>query len=94
MTKIYEVLVDGAKVGEVSGDFANPASPVRFDGGSTPFQVADARCRPLEAAKMILKWHYQTLGESLCKMMISGETAGRVVVVESLFGGVDMMRSK
>jgi len=55
-TNVYNILVDGDVVATMSGDFSQASSPLLFDGDSTPFQVADARHRPKDAAEMLLKW--------------------------------------
>tara|TARA_R110000868_G_scaffold42219_2_gene143294 strand:- start:277 stop:471 length:195 start_codon:yes stop_codon:yes gene_type:complete len=52
------------KTGErlwIKADFAQASSPIsiswdKVEWFGTPFQVADARHRHLEAAKMVVKW--------------------------------------
>lgn len=37
-------------------DFTQASSPITLDGQSTPFQVADARHSPTEAAYLLIGW--------------------------------------
>ena len=55
-TTTYNIMVDGEKVATMSGDFAQASSSLLLDGESTPFQVADARHKKVDAAEMLLKW--------------------------------------
>lgn len=55
-TAIYAVRVDGETRFTFGGNFAQASSPITLDGDSTPFQVADARHRPANAAKLLIDW--------------------------------------
>lgn len=61
----YQILVDGDVRATFSGDFAQASSPIMLDGDSTPYQVADARHRPEEAAEMLLGWAKNNWGVEL-----------------------------
>jgi hypothetical protein len=56
MTATYEVKVNGEVRMTFAGDFAQASSPITLEGDSTPFQVADARHRPLRAAELLIAW--------------------------------------
>lgn len=64
----YEVLDGDTVVLAFRADFAQSSSPIligsRADGfDSTPFQVTDARHRPIESAKMLNDWCRSQGGE-------------------------------
>lgn len=63
MTTTYDVLVNGDKRLSFGGDFAQASSPLTLEGDSTPFQVADARHRPAEAARLLIEWCRSQGGE-------------------------------
>lgn len=52
--KKCKITVDGDTRLVFSGDFAQASSPLLINGESTPFQVADARHRVTEAARILL----------------------------------------
>lgn len=88
MTATYEILVDGIKVAEMGGDFAQASSPLTLDGDSTPFQVADAKHRKQIAAEKLLVWAWSN-GTALCEVTPSdadndAEIVGDVTVAEKL----------
>lgn len=53
---IYRIQVDGETRMTFAGDFAQAGSPITLEGNSTPFQVADSRHRPNEAAEKLIAW--------------------------------------
>lgn len=69
-TYTYEVLADHQVVLAFRADFTQASSPIligtrhgdEFD--PTPFQVADARHRPTEAAKLLNRWCRSQGGEA------------------------------
>ena len=81
MTKTYEIMVDGESVATMTADFAEASSPILLDGESTPFQVADAKHRPIKAAEMLLELSWSN-GGPLCEMTDDGEVAGGITVAE------------
>jgi hypothetical protein len=56
MTRTYQVKVAGEVRMTFRADFAQAASPITLEGDSTPFQVADAKHRPEEAAQVLIGW--------------------------------------
>ncbi len=68
----YAILVDGEQVATMAADFAQAASPLLLDGVGTPFQVADARHRPIEAAEKLLRWSWSR-GCPLCDVDEDGD---------------------
>lgn len=60
----YRVTVAGNERMTFSGDFAQAASPLKIDGNSTPFQVADAAHRPERAATLLNDWCRSEGGEA------------------------------
>jgi hypothetical protein len=73
----------------MSGDFAQASSPLLLDGDSTPFQVADARHRPRDAAEMLLKWSANdgcrivdtdADGDLICDEICVVESFGTIVI--------------
>lgn len=68
---IYRATVDGVERMRFRGDFSQAASPIMLECGepgsgdytSTPYQVADARHRPREAAEMLAGWCRNEGGE-------------------------------
>lgn len=56
MTTTYQVVVGSDVRMTFAADFAQAASPITLEGDSTPFQVADARHRPEEAARKLIAW--------------------------------------
>lgn len=93
MTRTYEILVDGVKVAKMTGDFAQASSPLTLDGDSTPFQVADAKHRKIDAANMLLMWSWSN-GCPVCEVTPpEGEedavVFGEVTVAELELAGVE-----
>ncbi len=56
MTATYEIRVGDEVRATFAADFAQASSPLTLDGASTPFQVADARHRVGEAARLLVEW--------------------------------------
>ena len=52
----YIVTVDGSERFQIEADFSQASSPIRLDGRSTPFQVADACHYPHKAADLLIEW--------------------------------------
>lgn len=52
----YQVKVGNDVRMTFSADFAQASSPIWMDDTSTPFQVADARHRPIKAARLLIDW--------------------------------------
>lgn len=72
MTRTYEVRDGDTVVLAFRADFAQASSPILIGtraGGfdATPYQVADARHRPAEAAKMLNGWCRSQGGEAWAK---------------------------
>jgi hypothetical protein len=69
MTATYQVLSGTSVVLTFRADFAQASSPILIcdhDGSNcegTPFQVADARHWPVEAAKLLNRWQRSQGGE-------------------------------
>ncbi len=82
MTTTYQITVDGECVATMTADFAQASSPLLLDGDSTPFQVADAKHRKAEAAKMLLEYSWSN-GAPLCEMK-DGEVAGEIEISEAI----------
>lgn len=64
-TKTYEIRVDGDVRMTFSADFAQASSPLLLEGAGTPFQVADAKHRPYEAARLLIDWSNQQGGSNV-----------------------------
>jgi len=64
MIRTYSIKVNGQHVASMTADFAQAASQLTLDGDSTPYQVADARHRPQQAAEMLLEWARNDVGFS------------------------------
>ena len=65
MKATYQVKVGGDVRLTFEGDFAQASCPLTIDGNSTPFQVADARHRPAEAARLLNEWCRSEGGEAV-----------------------------
>lgn len=77
MTKTYQVLVGGDVRMNFTGDFTQASSPITLEGSSTPFQVADARHRPGNAARLLIDWCEMQGGSN-----VGGDEEYEVVAVE------------
>lgn len=69
MSKTYEVREGKTVLLTFRADFTQASSPIQIgtgEGGfdSTPFQVADSRHRPVEAAKLLNGWCRNQGGEA------------------------------
>ena len=56
MTETYAIKVGDDVRMTFAGNFAQASSPITLEGDSTPYQVADARHRPEEAAALLIRW--------------------------------------
>lgn len=59
----YRVSVNGRTRMTFEGDFTQASSPLTIEGDATPLQVADARHRPAEAARLLNDWMRSQGGE-------------------------------
>ncbi|HQZ67732.1 MAG TPA: hypothetical protein PLY87_21730 [Planctomycetaceae bacterium] len=80
-TATYQINVDGEPVSTMTADFAQASSPLLMDGESTPYQVADARHRKIEAAEMLLQNAWSN-GCAVCEIDSDGDIIGDVTVEE------------
>jgi len=69
MTQTYQVLIGKRVILSFRANFAQAADQIRViseDGSEygTPLQVADARHRPIEAAKIVNRWCASEGGEA------------------------------
>lgn len=64
MKTTYRVMVNGSERLNFSADFDQAASPILMDGDGTPFQVADARHNPVEAAEILNGYCHSEGGEA------------------------------
>lgn len=85
MTESYAIFVGGQKVATMTADFAQASSPLLLDGDSTPYQVADARHRPLLAAELLLSWCWSQ-GGALCPMDGDGDPVGEIEIKDEYTG--------
>jgi hypothetical protein len=72
MSTTYQVINDGHVVMSFAGDFSQASSPLTLEGNSTPFQVADACHRPIEAAKLLNRWCHSEGGAAWTPGRTSG----------------------
>jgi len=61
----YNIYVNGSLVCTMAADFSDASCPLLLDDDSTPFQVADARHRSLQAANLLLEWAGADMGWSI-----------------------------
>jgi hypothetical protein len=59
----YKILVNGVEAATISANFAQASCAIELNGKATPYQVADAKHDPDNAAELLNGWCFSEGGE-------------------------------